>query len=272
MRDSSVLATESLEASSAPQRRRLRQDIRHAAANGAFSLWLQPRYSLADGSLRGAEAQIRWPHRGSIGTPSAFMPLVEACGLTDMVAAWTLTAACAAAQSWPNGPGPPPYVALTVPNWSLDELRLPGHVAAALAETELCPERLDIAVSETGLAEAGEDKLLMLCALRDLGIGLTLDECGGPSANLLTLARFPLTAVKLDRSLVRDLPADRTAASVTSAIITLGHALGVAIIAAGVETPAQRDFLLQAGCDQAQGALFGRLVVEQSFPALLQAA
>jgi EAL domain-containing protein (putative c-di-GMP-specific phosphodiesterase class I) len=259
-------------ASTSPQRRRMRQEIRHAAAAEAFVLWLQPRYSLIDGALRGAEAQIRWPHRGSIGTQADFMPLVEECGLSDMLAGWAMTAACHAARGWNSAAAPAPYVCLSVPGWSLEEGRLLDHVADALTQTGLPPDGLHLALEDSGLAQVGEDGLLALCALADLGIGLSLEGFGADTANLLGLKQFPLTSVKLDRSLVRDLPHDKAAAVLARCAIACAHGLGATAVAAGVETEAQRDFLIAAHCDEAQGALFGRLVVAESFSALLHSA
>jgi EAL domain-containing protein (putative c-di-GMP-specific phosphodiesterase class I) len=253
----------------APQRRRLRQEIRRAAASECFALWLQPRFSLHDGTLCGADAQVRWPHRGSIGTQAAFMPLIEECGLSDMLAGWTMKAACHAARDW-GAAANSPYVALSVNGWALQKSRLVHHVTAALEETGLPPEQLDIALDDSGLAQAGEDGLLALCALADLGVRLSLDSFGAEAANLLNLRLFPVTGMKLDRSLVRDLPHDKAAATLAQCVAACAHGLGVTVVAAGVETEAQRDFLIQAGCDQAQGSLFGQLVAADNFAALLQ--
>jgi EAL domain-containing protein (putative c-di-GMP-specific phosphodiesterase class I) len=252
-----------------PQRRRLRQEIRQAAAAEAFALWLQPRFSLSDGSICGADTQVRWPHRGSIGTQTAFMPLIAECGLTDMLAGWTMKAACRAAHSWSTA-ATIPYVALSVPAWSVEQCRLLHHVTTALGDTGLPPEQLDIALDDAGLAQAGKNGLLALCALADLGVRLTLDAFGAAAANLLDLKLFPVSGLKLDRSLVRDLPHDKAAATLTQCVVACAHGLGVTVVAAGVETAAQRDFLIQAGCDEAQGSLFGQLVTAESFCTLLQ--
>jgi EAL domain-containing protein (putative c-di-GMP-specific phosphodiesterase class I) len=252
----------------APQRRRLRQEIRQAAASESFALWLQPRFRLDDGALCGAEVQVRWPHRGSIGTQAAFLPLIEECGLSDMLAGWTMKAACRAACRW-KAAATAPYIALSVPGWSLDNARLLAHIAAALAETGLPSERLEVGFDDAALTQGGEDGLLALCALADLGVRLTLDGFGAGSANLLHLKQFPIAGVKLDRSLVRDLPHDQAAATLTRCVAACAHGLGAEVVAAGVETPAQRDFLTQAGCDEAQGSLFGGLAAADEFSASL---
>ncbi len=242
-------------------RRRLRHELRPAALQSAFALWLQPRFSLADGTLCGAEAQTRWPRRGSIGTPASFMPMAEECGLADEVTGWSIAASCGAASAWLPGfsdaPDPPaPYVSVSVTH-GMEPAALLGHVAKALARTCLAPDRLHIEIPIQSRRLADEDLAFMLSALADCGIGTVLAGFGGAIADLLPLKMLPLTAVKLDRSLIRELPHDRSAGALASCTIAYAHGLGAFVIAEGVETVQQREFLRKAGCDQAQGGLFG---------------
>ncbi len=134
------------------------------------------------------------------------------------------------------------------------------QVAAALEESGLMPECLELELTESLLIEVETETLLVLSAIRDLGVGLALDDFGTGYASLAVLKRLPLTAMKLDRSLVRDLPGDREDAAIVRAVVETGHALGLHVVAEGIETEAQRVFLASIGCDEGQGYLFGQPV------------
>jgi EAL domain-containing protein (putative c-di-GMP-specific phosphodiesterase class I) len=245
-------------AGSPAETRRLRQDLRQAAEAGGFTLLFQPRRALAGGAVLGAEATLRWPRsRGGAISAGALMTHLESFDLAGPVVARALREACCAASLWASG-----LLSITVPGASLVDSTLLGHIGAALAESGLSPERLEIALAEPALATESTEALLILAALRDLGVGVAMDGFGAESASLLTLKRLPLTVLKLDRSLVRDLPDDREAQAVVAAAIFFAHALDVSVVACGMETEAQRGFLRRIGCDAAQGSLCGRAVAE----------
>jgi EAL domain-containing protein (putative c-di-GMP-specific phosphodiesterase class I) len=129
---------------------------------------------------------------------------------------------------------------------------------------------LEIEIAESTLADSGSDVLLALSALCDLGVGVALDGFGSGSASLLTLKHLPLTTVKLDRSLIRELPRDWSAQALIDAAIGCAHALGAGVVAIGVETEAQRELLARLGCDYAQGALYGPALTAERFAAALE--
>jgi EAL domain-containing protein (putative c-di-GMP-specific phosphodiesterase class I) len=236
--------------------RRQRQELRHAAQTGGFQLAFQPRRNLAHDVTVGAALQLRWPRRGGGTTPAnGFMPLLESLGLAGDVAAWALDGACVAAAAWPRG-----QICVAADAGALRQGKLLLQVAHALAVSGLAPERLELDIAEPALAEESSETLFTLAALRDLGVGVALDRFGSESASLLPLKRLPLTAVKLDRSLVRDLPDDAEAAAIVAAVIQFAHALEVTVVACGVETAAQGEFLRRNGCDEAQGSLCGRVM------------
>lgn len=236
--------------------RRLRQELRHAAHTGAFMLAYQPRRDLLSDMAVGAALQLRWPRKRGGTTPaSGFMPLLEANGLATDVAGWALTSACQEAAAWAQG-----QVCVAADAGALRDGLLLRQAGLALAASGLPPERLEIEFAEAALAADTDDMLLTLAALRDLGVGIALDAFGSESASLLPLKRLPLTAVKLDRSLVRDLPDDAEAAAIVAAVIQFAHALEVTVVACGVETAAQGEFLRRNGCDEAQGSLCGRVM------------
>ncbi len=249
------------------ERRRMEQDLRHALADGSFVLHYQPRFCLSTGALIGAEALIRWSHRKRGLIPaSSFMPFAERTGIINEVGAWTLAAACREAAGWPAiAAGDKPLVSINVSARQVTNHTLLEQVAAALDGSGLAPERLELELTELVLLDDDADTLLTLAALRDLGVGLALDDFGAGPASLFTLKRLPLTAMKLDRSLVRELPHDREDCAIISAVINTGHALGLELVAEGVETAAQQTFLAEIGCDAAQGYLFSQPLTAEKF-------
>lgn len=225
--------------------RRLRHDLRQAVRDRAFVLGFQSRRRLLDNSPCGADTQVRWQNRGrGVVQASTFMPLVEECGLTGQVLSWTLLAACTAALAWKSG-----VVSVTVPAQAVRDGVLIAMVGEALAATGMDPGRLEVAVADSAVPGDCAETMLALSALRDRGLGVALDDFGRDTACLLKLKRLPLTAVKLDRSLVRDMLCDRAAASMIRAAIDFAHTLEVQVVASGVETDAQRAFLRHVGCD-----------------------
>jgi EAL domain-containing protein (putative c-di-GMP-specific phosphodiesterase class I) len=245
----------------ARDRRRLLHDLRLAAACGGFVLHFQPRVSLATGAVTGAEALIRWPHRKrGLMPPDRFIPLAEQIGLIGAIGGWVLREACTAATAWPRSVTSPaaPTLSVNVSPRQLAEPGFPTQVAAALEQSGLAAERLELELTETTLLAVDEDILFMLAALRDLGVGLSLDDFGTGYASLAMLRRVPLTALKIDRTLVRNLPKDREDSAIVRATVATAHALGLTVVVEGVETEAQRGFLARMGADEGQGYLFGR--------------
>jgi EAL domain-containing protein (putative c-di-GMP-specific phosphodiesterase class I) len=250
-------------------RRQLARDLVTATRRGAFTLLMQPRVRLSDGHVVGAEATLRWPRRRHGALPlHAFAALAERLGLLGEISAWLLREACAVAACWPE----PLRVAVDLPLPRASD-NLPRRVCAALEASGLDPDRLDLELPETWPLTDDVEGLLMLSALRDLGIGLVLAAFGGAVASLTALRRLPLTAVKLDRALVRGVAADPDDTAVVRATATASRALGLELWAEGVESEPQRMALIAAGCRQAQGYLFGSAVpADQAEPPLRPSA
>ena len=244
-------------------RRRTERELAIATQLGHFLLQYQPRVRLQDGRSHAAEALIRWPHRkqGMI-PPAMFLPLAEESGQIVPIGAWVLRTACREARGWRQ----PWTVSVNVSPRQLVAGTLLRQLAAALEETGLPPERLELELPESHLVAADTDTLLTLSAVRDIGIGLALDDFGHGFASLAVLKRLPLTAMKLDRSLVRGLPADQEDAAIVRAVIAAGHALGLTVTAEGIETELQRDFLAGCGCDDGQGTLFSQPLPADQMP------
>jgi EAL domain-containing protein (putative c-di-GMP-specific phosphodiesterase class I) len=238
----------------AAERRRLEADLRQAVRLGAFMMNYQPRYVLRDGRMVGAEALIRWPHaRRGLVSPAAFIPLAEQTGLITQIGGFALRRACAVARDWPGM-----VVSVNVSARQVSEQALLRQVAVALEESGLPAERLELELTESMLLHVDQDTLLVLSALRDRGVGLALDDFGTGYASLGMLRRLPLSAMKLDRTLIRDLPDDREDVAIVRAAVQTGHAMGLTVVAEGIETEAQREFLAAIGCDEGQGYLFAR--------------
>jgi EAL domain-containing protein (putative c-di-GMP-specific phosphodiesterase class I) len=233
--------------------RRLRRDLTAATEAEGFVLHYQPLVALRSGQVRGAEALIRWPHRKrGLMPPGAFIPVAEQAGLISDIGAWVLRAACAEAAGWQGGA----RVSVNVSARQLHDQALLQQVGQALEASGLDPERLEIELSEAVLGSDTLDMLLALAALRDLGVGIALDDFGAGLASLSMLKRLPLEQIKLDRSLIRALPDDPEDVAIVQAIVETAHALGLGVVAEGVETEAQRGLLAALGCDEAQGILF----------------
>lgn len=237
------------------ERRRLVRELAEAVHADGFALRYLPRVALTSGAACGAEAGLRWPHpRRGVVPPSVFLPLAEAAGLAVPLGAQVLRTACREAAGWPGER----VVSVRAAPAQLVGGVLLGQLAAALGAAALAPERLEIALPEAHLLDADAETLLLLSAIRDIGVGLVLDDFGAAHAALALLQRLPLTAVKLHRALVRDLPDDAEGAAIVRAIGTAAAALGLGVIAEGIDTEAQRAFLADCGCELGQGALFGR--------------
>ena len=249
----------------AADRRRLERELAVAAQQGRFLLHYQPRMVLATGEMRAAEALIRWPHRvRGLVPPTLFLPIAEQSSLILSIGSWMLRAACLEARLWPL----PWVVSVNVAGPQLSSGILLGQVAAALEESGLPPERLELELTESHLIGGDAETLLALSAVRDLGVGVALDEFGSGQASLAVLKRLPLTAMKLDRSLLRGVPDDREDSAIVRAVIDMGHALGLVVVAEGVENEAQRAFLAGSGCDEGQGYLFSQPLPPELLAAL----
>ncbi len=249
----------------AAERRRLLHDLKLAMAEDGLILHYQPRLALDSHTMVGAEALLRWPHRKrGLIAPAAFVPLAEETGLITEIGGWVLCAACWEAMAWPD-------VAVVSVNVSARQLHQGGlirQVARALEESHLPPDRLGLELTESMLIDLDEDALLTLGAARDLGVGLALDDFGTGYASLGMLRRLPLTTLKLDRSLVRSVPHATEDSEIARAVVATGRALGLMVVAEGIETEPQRAFLTEIGAGEGQGYLFSRPVPAPDLRAL----
>jgi EAL domain-containing protein (putative c-di-GMP-specific phosphodiesterase class I) len=239
--------------SEAADRRKMEQDLRQALSLDQLVLYYQPRVSLLDGVRTGAEALIRWPHRKrGLLAPGAFLPIAERSTLITRLGGWVLRTACSEAAHWVNGG----TVTVNLSARQIADGAILDQVAEALDISGLAPERLELDLTESMLITPDVETLLTLSAIRDLGVGLALDDFGTGYISLGMLRRVPLTAMKIDRTLIRCLPGQGDEGAILRAVVETGHALGLTVVAEGIETEEQLSFLTASGCDEGQGFLF----------------
>jgi diguanylate cyclase (GGDEF)-like protein len=235
------------------RRRTLELDLRDALASGAFDLEYQPVIDVPTGRTVCLEALIRWNHpvHGVIN-PVDFIPVAEDTGVIVGIGKWVLRRACLEATAWPVDIG----IAVNLSAVQFRGGALLDTVKAALAETGLAPNRLELEITESVLLQNGEDQLATLHRLRALGVRVALDDFGTGYSSLGYLGRFPFDKIKIDRSFVGNLGVNRESKVIVSAVIGLAVGLGMTVTAEGVETAEQLSILRAEGCAQVQGDLF----------------
>ena len=246
-------------------RMRLDHDMRQALAEGRFRLHYQPQVELGSDRVIGAEALIRWrdPQRGDI-SPAEFIPLAEESGFVVAIGDWVLREAVEQAAYW-LGRGLRMPVAVNVSALQFQQSRFVEQVAAALHDAALPPSMLELELTEGVLLGDAEEGLKRMRALAALGVTLSIDDFGTGYSSLGYLKRLPIQRLKIDRSFVKGLPGDLSDTGIANAIVQMGRALGLQVIAEGVETESQRDFLAQAGCHEFQGFLYAPALPPDEF-------
>ena len=233
--------------------------LRQALADNEFVVHYQPVVELSTGRTVGAEALVRWAHAdGTLAGPDSFIGAAEASGVIGALGAWVLQEACETALRWPAGPGGPAYVAVNLSAHQLEDPGLPAVVRKVLSGTGLGPSRLTLEVTESVLVVDPEAAIRRLRALRDLGVKIAIDDFGTGYSSLSYLKALPADVLKIDRTFVAGLGTDPADAAIVGAVLALAEALGLDVVAEGVETDTQAAELRRLGCSHAQGYLFGR--------------
>jgi diguanylate cyclase (GGDEF)-like protein len=244
-------------------RRALARDLQNAAANGELILFYQLQTSLADGEICGAEALMRWQHpkRGMI-SPAEFIPLAEETETIGDIGEWALRIACRAAAEGLI----PGTVAVNLSPVQFKRENLAETVHQILLETGLSPKRLEVEVTESAVMADESHSLHILRKLKAMGISVAMDDFGTGYSSLATLHAFPFDKLKLDQSFVRRLPDDHAAAAIVRTVLALGRSLGMPVLAEGIETHAQWQFLAHEGCAKGQGYLFAKPTSIENLP------
>ncbi len=247
----------------------LTNNLRQALERREFILHYQPQIDLRTGATLGAEALIRWQHpEFGLIAPSQFIPLAEESGQIVPIGEWVMHTACGQQAAFGRTGLPSQLMSVNLSARQLRNENLLAHIRGALDSSGLPASSLELEITEDMVMEDLESGLEILKQIKKLGVRLAMDDFGTGYASLSHLKRFPIDRLKIDRTFIRDVASDRDDAALVRAIITLAHNLGIKVIAEGVETREQQDFLADVGCDQAQGYLYSKAVDTGEFERL----
>lgn len=257
-------------AKSVAARAALQVDLRKALAGKEFELHYQPQVS-HEGRVVGAEALLRWPHpRRGMVPPSEFISLAEEAGLIVELGSWVLKTTCRQLAAWAVTPDMGELrIAFNVSNRQFLDSQFVGRVEEEIAKSGADPRRLKLEITESSAMVRVNDTVAKMEKLRALGVAFSLDDFGTGFSSLSQLKRLPLEQLKIDRSFVRDVPSRAQDASIVRTIIDLGRNLHLSVIAEGVESETQRQFLESQGCHLYQGYLFSKALPAREFEAFV---
>jgi diguanylate cyclase (GGDEF)-like protein/PAS domain S-box-containing protein len=252
------------------ERQSVETDLRQAVARQEFVLYYQPKVELETGAIVGVEALIRW-QRPRFGTmlPARFIPVAEESGLILPIGRWALDTACRQAKAWQNDGLAPISVAINVSAVELRGKDFLTNVRQILEQSRLEPRFLELELTETFMMQDWKSTAEILRALKSLGVRIALDDFGTGYSSLSHMKRFPIDTLKIDQSFVRDMTTDSDDASIVSAVINMGRSLNMRVVAEGVQTRDQLDFLKDRQCPEGQGYYFGPPVPADQLTELL---
>ena len=253
------------------ERMSLENALGRAIEQGQFSLHYQPKIDILTNRITGMEALLRWEHptMGQV-TPARFLPVAEESGLIRSIGYWAIRTACAQNKLWQQSSPVRLRVAVNLSAKQLSDNRLAENIEAILADTGLDAQYLELEVSESAVMADPERTIAVLHKLRDRGMSIAVDNFGIGNSSLAYLKRFPIRAVKIDRSFVQGLPYNSDDSAITKAIISLAHSLECSVIAEGAETQQQFDFLRDNECDSVQGFYFSAPMPADHFEDLIR--
>jgi diguanylate cyclase (GGDEF)-like protein/PAS domain S-box-containing protein len=253
------------------ERLTLETRLRRAIERDELSLHYQAKLDLASNAIAGVEALLRWnsAELGSV-SPAKFIPVAEETGLILSIGKWVLRTACAQSIAWQRAGLPPVRVSVNLSPRQLGDPELLSEVRTVLANTGLQPDLLELEVTESSVMHNVERALEVLSSLKGMGVRLAIDDFGTGYSSLAQLKRFPIDTLKVDRSFIRELPADSEDKAIAEAIIAMGKTLCLTVVAEGVETPEQKAFLRERACDQMQGYHFSKPIAPDEFAELLR--
>ncbi len=234
-------------------------ELHHALERDEFELHYQPKVDLRSGAITGVEALLRWrsPELGLV-PPNKFIPILEENGLILEVGEWVIARACRQSRLWQEQGLPPLRIAVNLSPRQFLQRNLAERIRVLIDQPDFRPEYLELEITESMVMQNVERAIATLEELREVGVQVAIDDFGTGYSSLSVLKRFPVDCLKVDRSFVRDIPDDADDMAITRAVILLAHSMGLSVVAEGVETEAQRGFLVDCGCDEMQGFLFSR--------------
>ena len=249
----------------------LEGELRHAVEREEFVVYYQPKVDLRTGGIIGAEALVRWQHpQRGLMPPAEFLPAAVDTGLIRAIDEWVLRTACRHNQAWQQRGKMPVSISVNVSNSLFHGNTLLSVVGEALCQTGLTPACLELELTESIAMRNVEASIVMLTALKTMGVQLSIDDFGTGYSSLSYLQRLPINIVKIDQSFIQEILTRAHPAPIVRAIIAMAHSLNLLVLAEGVEQEAQRTLLLEQGCDQAQGYLFGQPMPADAFAEMLQ--
>jgi len=253
------------------ERLELESDLRHALERNEFLLHYQPKVEIATGLITGIEALLRWKHplRGLV-SPMEFIPLAEETGLIVAIGEWVLATACARTKAWQDQGLTKMSVAVNLSARQFADPMLLPKMTRIIRASGLDPSSLELEITESMVMSHGENAVAVLESLKSIGVQIALDDFGTGYSSLAYLKRFPIDTIKVDRSFIRDIPADSGDKKITRAIIAMAHSLRLKVVAEGVETADQLKFLRSHCCDAVQGYFLHRPLPEAEVAGVLE--
>jgi EAL domain-containing protein (putative c-di-GMP-specific phosphodiesterase class I) len=262
---SSEIRSQSLE------RLTLETQLRRALERGELLLHYQPKLDVRSGAITGVEALLRWqcPERGMVA-PAHFIGLAEETGLIVPIGRWVLRTACQQHAAWAAAGLPPLSMAVNLSARQFATDSLVDDVAQALRDSGMPANLLELEITEGMVIANPERALRLLSTIKEMGVRLAIDDFGTGYSSLAQLKHFPIDTLKVDRSFIRDIPQDGEDRAITEAIIAMGKSLGLNVVAEGVETVEQLDFLRHRACDEMQGYYFSKPIAADALERLLR--
>jgi len=252
------------------ERMAIENELRSALVNNEFSLQYQAKLDLKSDKITGVEALLRWnnPTFGSV-SPAQFIPMTEETGLIVPIGRWVLMTACKQNVAWQNEGLPPICVAVNISARQFMSKDFLSDIREALSESGMSPALLELEITESMVMHQVDQAVALLYEMKQLGVRIAIDDFGTGYSSLAQLKRFPIDTLKVDRSFIREVAHDADDQAITDAVIALGKSLSLTIIAEGVETKEQQDFLRNHACDEMQGYYFSKPVPPAEFSKLL---
>jgi diguanylate cyclase (GGDEF)-like protein len=251
----------------------MESELHHAVELKQFELYYQPKVDTRTGVVRSAEALIRWVHpsRGLV-SPAEFIPLAEECGLIGAIGEWVIREACRQARAWQDEGVPSLRISVNLSASQFREVGLVDSIRRALDDVGLAARYLEVELTESAVMSDPEQSVAILEQLSAMGVLVSVDDFGTGYSSMSYLRRFPIDKLKIDRVFINELASRPEDASIVRAIVSLAHSLNLKVVAEGVETPAQLDFLKTAGCDEYQGYHYSRPLPADQFQRLIRNA
>jgi diguanylate cyclase (GGDEF)-like protein len=239
----------------------LENSLRRAIERSEFELHYQPQFATVSGEVAGVEALIRWRHPElGLVAPGTFIAMAEHNGLIVPIGAWVLHEACRQGKAWLDAGWNFGRIAVNISARQFASDDLLDTIRSALERSGMPAAKLEVEITESTIMQNPQEAIRLLGRIRDMGVALAVDDFGTGYSSLATLKQYPLDSLKIDRSFVTGTPHDADDVAITEAIIAIARKMRLTVVAEGVETTEQADFLREAGCDIAQGFLFGRPV------------